>query len=268
MNSKHIKLIATLLTLMFCMGVFYAPAFAAEIGDLDEVDELTAVVEPTENEAGDIMPEYVDFEPDVEGDVPDDSDTDMELIELESLLLSGSGFRPFTPSGTGTVVDNAIDGDGKEFYNISTVDGDIFYLIIDRQRNTQNVYFLNAVTELDLLTLAVKNERELPAGTAPLPQTSQTDDEGQDPPKTVEPETPKKESNKTALYVFLAIAVIGGGGAAYYFKIVKGKKNIADDDDYGDDDSDGEDEYGYEDEPEDDSDNENDGTEDGGEEDE
>jgi len=262
MKSKHIKTIVTLLTLMFCVGVFYAPAFAAEIGDLDEP---AADVETTENEVDDVLPDSDDFEPELEGDAPEEG---MELIELESLILSGSGFRPFTPSGTGTVVDNATDGDGKEFYTISTVDGDIFYLIIDRQRNTQNVYFLNAVTELDLLALAVKNERALPAGTVLLPQESQTDDESQDPPETVEPETPSKESSKTSLYVFLAIAVIGGGGAAYYFKIVKGKNNSVDDDDYGDDDTDGEDEYGYDEEPEDDSDNDNVGTEDGGEEDE
>ncbi|MCL1975899.1 MAG: DUF4366 domain-containing protein [Firmicutes bacterium] len=54
--------------------------------------------------------------------------------------------HPFTPSGIDTVVDNATDGDDKEFYTISTADGDVFYLIIDRQRNSQNVYFLNAVT--------------------------------------------------------------------------------------------------------------------------
>ena len=65
--------------------------------------------------------------------------------------------RPFTPEGTGTVVDNATDGDGKEFFTITTPSENVFYLIIDRQRDGQNVYFLNAVTEKDLLALAEKD---------------------------------------------------------------------------------------------------------------
>ena len=69
----------------------------------------------------------------------------------------GTTAKPFTPEGTGTVVDNATDGDGKEFFTITTPSENVFYLIIDRQRDGQNVYFLNAVTEKDLLALAEKD---------------------------------------------------------------------------------------------------------------
>ena len=62
--------------------------------------------------------------------------------------------KPFTPDGTGTVVDNATDEDGKEFFTITTPSENVFYLVIDRQRTEENVYFLNAVTEKDLLALA------------------------------------------------------------------------------------------------------------------
>jgi hypothetical protein len=44
------------------------------------------------------------------------------------------------------------------------VDDGVFYLIIDRQRNTENVYFLNAVTEEDLIALAEKNGRTINSG--------------------------------------------------------------------------------------------------------
>lgn len=64
--------------------------------------------------------------------------------------------KPFTPEGTGTVVDNATDEDGKEFYTIQTPDEHIFFLVIDKQRTSENVYFLDAVTEKDLLSLAQK----------------------------------------------------------------------------------------------------------------
>lgn len=36
--------------------------------------------------------------------------------------------KPFTPEGTGTVVDNATDEDGKEFYTIQTPDEHVFFL--------------------------------------------------------------------------------------------------------------------------------------------
>jgi hypothetical protein len=34
--------------------------------------------------------------------------------------------RPFTPPGTGETVDNATDGDGKEFFTITTPDENVF----------------------------------------------------------------------------------------------------------------------------------------------
>ena len=43
--------------------------------------------------------------------------------------------NPFTPDGTGTVVDNATDEDGKEFYTITTADESVFYLVIDKQKS-------------------------------------------------------------------------------------------------------------------------------------
>ena len=66
--------------------------------------------------------------------------------------------NPFTPDGTGTVVDNATDEDGKEFYTITTADESVFYLVIDKQKTGENVYFLNAVTVDDLLPLAEQGE--------------------------------------------------------------------------------------------------------------
>ncbi len=74
--------------------------------------------------------------------------------------------NPFTPDGTGTVVDNATDEDGKEFYTITTADESVFYLVIDKQKTSENVYFLNTVTTDDLLPLA---------------------EQGKEPPKEVTP---------------------------------------------------------------------------------
>jgi hypothetical protein len=133
--------------------------------------------------------------------------------------------KPFTPGGTGTVVNEATDEDGKEFYTITTPDENVFYLVIDRQRGAENVYFLNAVTEADLLALAEKAEKGGAAG--PLKTT---------PPKTEEPPTPAEPSptpptaeqersgGNMARIVIIALIVILGGGAGWYFKIYKPKQ--------------------------------------------
>lgn len=119
--------------------------------------------------------------------------------------------NPFSTDGTGTVVDNATDEDGKEFYTITTPDENIFYLVIDKQKTTDNVYFLNAVTKADLLPLAEKSEEETET---PVP----------------EPDAP--DSNLPAILLVGAVALIGGG-AGYYLKIYKPKHQAPDlEDDY------------------------------------
>lgn len=138
--------------------------------------------------------------------------------------------KPFTPEGTGTVVDNATDGDGKEFFTITTPSENVFYLIIDRQRDGQNVYFLNAVTEKDLLTLAEKDPEPV---MEPEPET--------EPPTEPEPEPePEKTSGfPMGNILMIAAVLLAGGGAGYYFKVYRPKHEVPDMDD---------EEYDYEDE--------------------
>ena len=112
--------------------------------------------------------------------------------------------KPFTPSGTGTVVDNATDEDGKEFFTIMTPAENVFYLVIDRQRETENVFFLNAVTEADLLALAEMPAEPTPPAPAPEPAN--------DPEPTEEPEPEQPKAT---------------GGAGWYFKIYRPKKQRA-----------------------------------------
>ena len=114
------RLLASLLCAVLMVGVLTVPAYAGG-GD----------------ESEDGVGEYVPWE---------------ELEPAEPLPTKPN---PFTPDGTGTVVDNATDQDGKEFFTITTAEEAVFYLVIDRQREMENVYFLNAVTVADLMALAV-----------------------------------------------------------------------------------------------------------------
>ena len=127
--------------------------------------------------------------------------------------------KPFTPDGTGTVVDNATDQDGKEFFTITTADEAVFYLVIDRQRGAENVYFLNAVTVSDLMALAEPEQ----APEAPPPVTEPDPEPEPDPAPE---EEPQKSGGAGMLLAALAVLALGGG-AGWYFKIHRPKQQKA-----------------------------------------
>ena len=62
--------------------------------------------------------------------------------------------NPFTPDGTGTVVDNATDEDGKEVYTITKTDERMCNLPIDEDTTSRNVEFINAVHQAALKPIA------------------------------------------------------------------------------------------------------------------
>lgn len=130
---------------------------------------------------------------------------------------------PFTIAGNGEVEDNMVDDPSKEFFTVKTKDGNTFFLVIDRARNSENVYMLSMIDEYDLQEFLDdeerngKQEEETPA--VVLPETKP------EPTPDVEIEEPKEESsggmNKILLLVF--VAALGGAGAFFYFYIYKPK---------------------------------------------
>ena len=135
--------------------------------------------------------------------------------------------NPFTPDGTGTVVDNATDEDGKEFYTITTADESVFYLVIDKQKTGENVYFLNTVTTDDLLPLAEQG-KEPPKEVTPEPEPKPTE-----PVEEVPESEPEKKDSPLLSLLLIGAVVLAGGGIGYYFKIYKPKHEAPDlEDDY------------------------------------
>lgn len=157
----------------------------------------------------------------------------------ESAIPDGS--NPLTPEGQAAVVDNATEDEGKEFFTFETPDGNVFYLVVDRQREGQNVYFLNAVTEADLMALAESDGSTPGESAIPTPQPEPTPQPTPDPEPEPEPEPEKGGGIGSILLIILALA--GVGGAGYYFKILKPKQQAAsfdgdddfEDDEYGED---------------------------------
>lgn len=135
-----------------------------------------------------------------------------------------------TPEGTGQVIEVATDEDGKLFYTIVTPAGNVFYLVIDMARTDgNNVYFLNSVTENDLLALA-ETDGGTTGGESAIPQPSpQSTPEPvpTEPDPEIEPEPEKKSGGNTGAIIFVVLAVLAAGGAGYYFKILKPKRQAA-----------------------------------------
>lgn len=167
----------------------------------------------------------------------------------------------FTPDGSASVLDEAQEtADDKQFYTITTEAGNGFYLIIDGKRDSQNVYFLNGVTEADLMALAEKGDGSMsviPAGDTctctekceagkvrtdcPVCKNDLTGCVGKEtkPSEPEQPETeqPKKDTGSIGTIIFVVLALLAVGGIGYYVKIVRPKQQAADeefeDDGYG-----------------------------------
>lgn len=186
-----------------------------------------------------------------------DSNTNsQEETETASSIPEGA----FTPEGTGTVQDSISGEDGeKQFYTITTEAGNVFYLIIDGKRDDSNVYFLNGVTEADLMALAEKGDGSvsvIPAAEActctekceagkvdtdctvcknDLNGCTGKETKPTTPEEPVEPEEPEKDTGSAGTIIFVIVALLAVGGVGYYVKIVRPKQQAEDDEDFEED---------------------------------
>ena len=136
--------------------------------------------------------------------------------------------NPLTPDGNATLVDQASDKDGKEFYTFTSPAGNQFFLIIDKQRSDNNVYFLDYVTEKDLISLAKKDKENPLITETPEPEIKEEKPEE----KPVEEETSEKKQSNAGMVLILLLVTVGVGIVAYYFKILKPKQELEAADDF------------------------------------
>ena len=182
---------------------------------------------------------------------------DAETLENLLGMLGGglNGGAALTPDGNLSLIDdigNPVTS-GKQFITVETKNGNVFYLIIDRDdEGEETVHFLNQVDEADLLTLmgddapaaetpAVCNCKEKCVAGAvntncPVCKNNLSECSGKEAAAEPgpEPEQPEKKSNGGLLVVVLLLALAGGGAFAYV-KLIKPKQGVkvsTDPDDY------------------------------------
>ena len=173
--------------------------------------------------------------------------------------------QPLTPDGNLEIVDDIVHDD-KQFITVKSRSGAEFYIVIDRSRDSDNVYFLNQVDDVDLFALLEENssancsckekcvvgsvnsdclvcrmDMKSCAGKSVETKVEQTTHDSE-PAETV-----KKQN---ILPVILIVGVIGSGAVVGFLKLKKNKPKSSPAPDF-DDDTDDEDFVEYETEVED-----------------
>ena len=103
--------------------------------------------------------------------------------------------------------------DARQFITFQTKNGKTFHLIINHDKDSENVMLLTEVSEDDLLNMVEKKE-------APKQEITR-----EEPTKEeVKPEK-KEEKGNLGTYIILLLVIGGALGAGYYFKVVKKKED-------------------------------------------
>ena len=177
----------------------------------------------------------------------------------------------FTPDGNLTLIDDFLQIEApttedsarieKQFITVQSKNGNTFYIVIDRNGDTENVYFLNLVDEADLMALMEDENGETAAPTCSctdkcaigaintsceICRTNMSECAGKETVTELEPTEPAKEPDakkKSANFLPVLVLLIAGaaGGAVYWFKFRKPKTKTSgnsdlDDYDFGEDD--------------------------------
>ena len=199
----------------------------------------------------------IDTEPDTGGEPSFSLDFDMlaGLLDMFGGMFgdmgeTGGNGNALTPDGNMTLIDDigSSEESGKQFITVQTKNGNVFYLIIDRDDEGEyTVHFLNQVDEADLMALMEDGEEETEAPTCTctdkcsvgaintacpvciiqISECAGVEPQPQEPTEPTEPEPPIDDSEKKggngAMIAVILLILAGGGGAAFYFLVVKKK---------------------------------------------
>ncbi len=127
---------------------------------------------------------------------------------------------PFSVAGNGELLDDITDDETKQFLTVQTKNGNTFFMVIDRSRNSENVYMLSLIDEHDLAEF-IEEEKSEPVEEKPAVVVQEPQ------PEPVQEETlPETEKGGMGMGTVFTILLLGAGcvGGYYYFKILKPKR--------------------------------------------
>jgi hypothetical protein len=175
--------------------------------------------------------------------------------------------------GTGTMLEiTSRLPDEREFFTIETVNGNIFHIVVDKERENHNVYLLVAAQERDLMgfvdgasapvpltpvitpppsyddgvpMLSQAEIDEIFAGMMsmlentvdteeePDEENDETGDENE-PDETATDKSKRNNNNNMVTYIVILILAALGAGAGYYFKVYRKQQDFDEADDFND----------------------------------
>ena len=198
------------------------------------------------------LPSYAMAEPDAETYPPLTEEGNMTVTDdIYQLIV-----EKITQTGEdGTEVIETTVIENKQFITVHTRSGAEFYIVIDRSRDSENVYFLNQVDDEDLFALLEANDSATPCTCAEKCAAGEVNTEcavcrmnmksctGKEVQKAEVTETSPEPEQKKAnpMPIVVLILLIGGGAAVYFLKFRKNKPKTSgttdlDDYDYGEED--------------------------------
>ena len=211
MVNKKMRKVFMVLTLCLTM------MFGSSMNAYAYVDESAGA----ETEA---TTEAIAVEEELTVDTEETTETESEETDEEPEESAGA----FSESGNLSLLDDVGADEAKnlEYMTVQTKSGAVFYLVIDKSADTENVYFLNQVDEFDLMTIMDDAQKQEYESSLQEEETQISETPAEDDTVDDEPEADLQINN---LALFGVIGVIGAlviGGYAFMKK--KAKKDGAD----------------------------------------
>lgn len=173
----------------------------------------------------------------------EDKEKDKESDTEESTEESTEKDYTFstTTKGNSELVANQevlLENGYHQFIAVETRDGDIFYIIIDKTKTEDNVYFLNEVDTYDINKLMSDDDSSGSSNNTTASSVENKATEATEAPTATKQNTNSSSGNSQFMLILVVgICLLGGIGFAI-FKLSKGKKKPVVEDNFFDEDED------------------------------
>ena len=146
------------------------------------------------------------------------------VVDVDGTVIENVGTdNKEYPVKESTENSDRIKSDSRQFITFKTKDEKMFYLIIDHDKEQDNVKLLTDVKESDLESLVKEKDK------TPVVKQEEVQVNLDKSNEIVQQEEVKKEEPKTksslGSYIILGIVILVIIGIGYYFKVVKPKKD-------------------------------------------